>query len=265
MKEFLDVTVLSILQGVAEFLPISSSGHLVILQHVLDVPESIRMSLEVFLHAGTLLAVFAFYRRRIGSILAGLAARDAVERRAAWEYAGKIALSALPAVAVYFVFRHDIESLVTNARMVGALLMFTGAVLLGTRYLPRGERPVCFLRALIMGIGQAIALLPGVSRSGMTLAAARGGRVGPSEAAEFSFLMSAPLIMGGVLLELLKFAKGEATTGGLSWGVLAWGVVLSAAVGYFSLALLLRALKGRWFWLFGPYCILAGLLTICFC
>ena len=261
MKEFLDITVLAVLQGVAEFLPISSSGHLVILQHILEVPEELRMKLEVFLHAGTLLAVFAFYRRQIGAILAGLFARNADSRRAAWIYAGKIAVSALPAVVVYFLFRHDIDALVENARMVGALLMFTGAVLLGTRYLPRGERPVNFLRALIMGLGQAIALLPGVSRSGMTLAAARGGRVGPADAAEFSFLMSAPLIMGGVLLECLK---GEVSTGGLSWGVLAWGIGLSAVVGYISLALLLRALKGRWFWLFGPYCIVAGLLTLIF-
>lgn len=262
MKEFFDITVLAVLQGVAEFLPISSSGHLVILQHMLEVPEDLRMRLEVFLHAGTLLAVFAFYRRRIGSLLAGLCARDAVARRDAWLYACKIVVSALPAVAVYFAFRHDIDALVENARMVGALLMFTGAVLLGTRYLPRGERPVCFLRALAMGVAQAIALLPGVSRSGMTLAAARGGRVGPADAAEFSFLMSAPLIMGGVLLE---FVKGEVSTGGLSWGVLAWGVGLSAVVGYFSLAILLRTLKGRWFWLFGPYCIVVGIITFVFC
>ena len=262
MKEFFDVTVLAVLQGIAEFLPISSSGHLVILQHILEVPEELRMRLEVFLHAGTIISVFAFYRRRIGAILTGLVARGADARRVAWSYAWKLVVSALPAVVVYFMFRHDIDALVENARMVGALLMFTGAILLGTRYLPRGERPVCFLRALIMGIGQAIALLPGVSRSGMTLAAARGGRVGPADAAEFSFLMSAPLIMGGVLLECVK---GEASTGGLSWGILAWGVVLSAAVGYFSLALLLRALKGRWFWIFGPYCIAAGLLTLIFC
>lgn len=262
MQEFLNVTILAVLQGVAEFLPISSSGHLVILQHILEVPENLRLRLEVFLHAGTLLAVFAFYRRRIGSLLAGLCARDAGARRAAWLYAGKILVSALPAVAVYFMFRHDIEGLVENARMVGALLMFTGAILLGTRLLPRGERPVNFLHALVMGLGQALALLPGVSRSGMTLAAARGGRVAAVDAAEFSFLMSAPLIMGGTLLE---FAKGEVGAGGLSWGVLAWGVGLSAVVGYFSLAVLLRALKSRWFWLFGPYCIVAGLLTLIFC
>ena len=262
MKEFLDVTILAVLQGVAEFLPISSSGHLVVLQHILEVPNDIRMRLEVFLHAGTLLAVFMFYCRRIGALLTGLAARGAGERRAAWGYALKIFVSAVPAVVVYFMFRRSIDALVENARMVGALLMFTGAVLVGTRYLPRGERPVCLLRALIMGISQAIALLPGVSRSGMTLAAARGGRVNPTDAAEFSFLMSAPLIMGGVVLEIVK---GEIGAGNLSWGVLAWGVLLSAVVGYFSLALLLRALKGRWFWLFGPYCIVVGLLVVCFC
>jgi len=262
MKDFIDVTILAALQGVAEFLPISSSGHLVILQHILEVPENLRLRLEVFLHAGTLISVFAFYGRRIAAILLGLFAKDAAARRDSWGYAAKLAVSAMPAVAVYFLFKHDIEALVSNARMVGALLMFTGAVLVGTRYLPRGERKVGFLRALGMGLGQAVALLPGVSRSGMTLAAARGGRVGPEEAAEFSFLMSAPLIMGGVLLE---FLKGDVDAGGMSWGVLTWGVAFSAVVGYFSLTVLLKALKGRWFWLFGPYCILAGLATLVFC
>ena len=262
MEEFLDVTILAVLQGVAEFLPISSSGHLVILQHILEVPEHLRLRLEVFLHAGTLISIFAFYHRRIGSILGGLFAKAPSARKDSWGFAGKLMVSALPAVAVYFLFKHDIESLVSNARMVGALLMFTGAVLLGTRYLPRGERKVGFLRALGMGLGQAIALLPGVSRSGMTLAAARGGRVGPEEAAEFSFLMSAPLIMGGTLLELVK---GDVSSGGMSLFVLVWGVVVAAVVGYCSLALLLKALKGRWFWLFGPYCIIAGLATLIFC
>ena len=266
MKEFFDITVLAVLQGVAEFLPISSSGHLVILQHILEVPEGLCMRLEVFLHAGTLLAVFAFYRRRIGLLLAGLCARDAGARRDAWSYVCKIAVSAMPAVIVYFSFRHDIDALVKNARMVGALLMFTGAILLGTRYLPRGERPVGFLRALAMGMGQAIALLPGVSRSGMTLATARGGRVGPADAAEFSFLMSAPPIAGAALLETLKAFKASGEAGAaaeVSWGLTIYGCVLAAVVGYFSLKVLLRSLKGRWFWMFGPYCVAVGVVVLC--
>ena len=148
--------------------------------------------------------------------------------------------------------------------MVGALLMFTGAVLIGTRYLPRGNRDVCWMRALLMGCAQAIALLPGVSRSGMTLASARGGRVDAEKSAEFSFLMSAPLILGGVLLEILKAfrASPAAQEADISWGFTIYGAALAAVVGYFSLAVLLRALKGRWFWLFGPYCLAAGLLTL---
>lgn len=258
MKEWFDVTVLAVLQGVAEFLPISSSGHLVILQHIMEVPENLRMRLEVFLHAGTLISVFAFYSREIGGILSGLVKRNPLS----WMYAMKLFVSALPAVAVYFVFKDDLEALVSNARMVGALLMFTGAVLVGTRYLPRGTKSVGFLRALAMGIGQAIALLPGVSRSGMTLAVARGGKVDPASAAEFSFLMSAPLIMGGTVLEVMK---GGISGGDISVCALLWGTALSAVVGYFSLKILLKALKGKWFWLFGPYCITAGLLTLCFC
>lgn len=259
--------MLSVLQGVAEFLPISSSGHLVILQHIFEVPENLRMRLEVFLHAGTMVSIFVFYAKRIFMLLGGIFAFGSGEetvqrRREAWLYAGRLFVSTLPAIAIYFTFKDQIESLTANARMVGALLMFTGAVLIGTRFLPRGSRQVGWMRAFIMGVGQAIALLPGVSRSGMTLASARGGRVDPDAAAEFSFLMSAPLICGGVLLELVR---GEVSAEGMSWGVLLWGSALAAVIGYFSLALLVKALKGRWFWLFGPYCIIAGLCTLIFC
>ena len=254
MCDFVNVTLLAVLQGVAEFLPISSSGHLVIGQQVLGMHED-GMKLEVFLHVGTMLSVFAFYWRPIWRILAE---RD-------WRYVAKIALSALPAVVVYFLFRHKIDALFENAKMVGALLMFTGAVLVGTRLMPYGTGSVSLLRALWMGAMQAVALLPGVSRSGMTLAAARSGGVEPEKAAEFSFLMSAPLILGGMMLQVISLMRGvEDSAGGVGVGLLVWGLLLSAVVGYFSLVLLVRALKGRWFWLFGPYCFIAGLLTLWF-
>ena len=253
MTEFLDVTILSILQGVAEFLPISSSGHLVIGQHLLglDVPG---MRLDLMLHFGTLISICVFYWRTIWRILL----------KFEWQYVLKIVLSALPAVVVYFFFKDFIEGLFEYAKMVGALLMFTGAILIGTRYLPRGSREVCWRRALLMGCAQALALLPGVSRSGMTLASARGGRIDAEKAAEFSFLMSAPLILGGVFLEILKaFRASPAAQGAeISWCLTIYGAALAAVVGYFSLVVLLKALKGRWFWLFGPYCLATGLLTL---
>ena len=255
MSDFLDVTFLAILQGVAEFLPISSSGHLVIGQHVLGVKDA-GLQLDVFLHVGTLLSVAMYYRKSLWRIVAE---RD-------FSYLAKIVLSALPAVAVYVIFKEEVESLFNNTKMVGALLMFTGAVLAGTRFLPTGTKGVSFLRALWMGCMQAVALLPGVSRSGMTLAAARSGKVEPSKSAEFSFLMSAPLILGGMFLEILKMfrAADDAAPDGVGLGLLMWGALLSAAVGYFSLVALVKTLKGRWFWLFGPYCVTAGLLTLCF-
>ena len=254
MGDFVNVTLLALLQGVAEFLPISSSGHLVIGQHLLGMTEA-GMQLDIFLHGGTLIAVFLFYRKTIQRIFAE---RD-------WAFVLKLVVSALPAVAVYFVFKKRIDALFENAKMVGALLMFTGAVLSGTRFLPKGDRGISYGRALWMGAMQAVALLPGVSRSGMTLAAARSGRVGPEKAAEFSFLMSAPLILGGMMLEVIKVCRGvgEAAQEGLGWGLLVWGFALAAVTGYYSLLLLVKTLKGRWFWLFGPYCALAGLATVC--
>lgn len=269
MREFLDVTILSVLQGVAEFLPISSSGHLVIGQSVLGI-NAPGMRLDIFLHVGTVLSIFAYYRRPVGRLLAGLFSSAPDRRREAWTYAAKIVVSALPAVVVYGLFKHQIEALFENAKMVGALLMFTGAVLMGTRFLPRGNHEVNFLRAILMGLGQSIALLPGVSRSGMTLASARGGRVAPEAAAEFSFLMSTPLIIGAAFLEALKAFGGSAAAEVASsvpepsWGLVSYGAVVAAVTGYFSLAWLVKVLKGRWFWAFGPYCIVVGLLTICF-
>jgi len=255
MGDFLDVTFLAILQGIAEFLPISSSGHLVIGQHLLSVKDA-GMQLNVVLHFGTLLSVMIYYRAVIWRIISGFDVR----------YMSKILISALPAVTVYALFHDRIDAMFERAKTVGALLMFTGAVLAGTRFLPAGTKDVSFFRALWMGVMQAMAILPGVSRSGMTLAAARSGGVEPSKSAEFSFLMSAPLILGGMILEILKMV-GDATDGagdGVGTGLLVWGAVLAALTGYFSLAVLVKTLKGRWFWLFGPYCFTAGLLVLLF-
>jgi len=248
-----DVAILAVLQGIAEFLPISSSGHLVVAQHLLGVDEP-GLRLDIALHFGTLISVFAFYRKAIWRIV----------RELDWRYALKIVASALPAVLAYFCFKDFIDGLFENARMVGALLMFTGAVLIGTRYMPRGTAGVGFGRAVLMGFGQALALLPGVSRSGMTIACARAGRVDPDKSAEFSFLMAAPLIIGGTMLEVVKSASAAdgATEASASWWALAAGAAIAAVVGYFALAVLIRAVRGKWFWLFGPYCLAAGLATI---
>ena len=247
----MEVTLLSILQGVAEFLPISSSGHLVLGKSLLGLQE-MGMRIDIFLHVGTLLAIFVFYFSIIRRILT----------RLEWSYMLKVIVSAVPAGIIGVLFKDQLEAAFASPKMVGGALVFTGLVLTATRFFPKGDKDVSFGRALLMGIAQAVAILPGVSRSGMTLAAARASKVEAEKSAEFSFLMSAPPIAGAALLELMKSLKAAEATQEVSWGLTVYGCILAAVVGYFSLKLLVKSLKGRWFWLFGPYCILAGILTL---
>jgi len=256
MKE---VALLSILQGVAEFLPISSSGHLVLGKHFLGMGE-VGMRLDIFLHVGTLVAVFAFYWAVVWRII----------RELDWKYIFKIVVSAVPAGIVGVLFKDELEAAFAAPKMVGGALIFTGLVLTLTRFLPKGDKEVSFLGAVWMGLAQAVAILPGVSRSGMTLAAARAAKVDAKKSAEFSFLMSAPPIAGAALLDVMKMFDSavQPSTSSLQsvaetpWGLVIFGCALSAVVGYFSLKLLVKSLQGRWFWLFGPYCAAAGLLTL---
>ena len=249
----IEVTLLSVLQGIAEFLPISSSGHLVLGKSLLGMRE-MGMRIDIFLHVGTLLAIFAFYFSVIRRILVNLE----------WSYMLKVIVSAVPAGIVGVLFKDELEAAFASPKMVGGALIFTGLVLTATKFLPKGDRDVSFLRALLMGLAQAVAILPGVSRSGMTLAAARASKVEAEKSAEFSFLMSAPPIAGAALLELLKSLKAAEATTEVSWGLTIYGCVLAGVVGYFSLKLLVKSLKGRWFWVFWPYCFLAGVATLIF-
>ena len=250
-----EVAILSVLQGVAEFLPISSSGHLVIGKSVLGLGD-VGMRLDIFLHVGTLASIVVFYFAVIKRII----------MRLEWEYMAKVALSAVPAGIVGVCFKDCIEDAFASTRLVGCALVFTGVVLTATRFVPKGCKDVSFLRALLMGLAQAVAILPGVSRSGMTLAAARASKVDAEKAAEFSFLMSAPPIAGAALLEVLKSMKGAESVAAAEtgWGLCMFGAVLSAVVGWFALRLLVASLKGRWFWLFGPYCVVAGAVVFMF-
>ena len=247
----IEVTLLSILQGIAEFLPISSSGHLVLGKSLLGMGD-LGMRLDIFLHVGTLVAIFVFYWAIVRRIVKNLE----------WGYLLKVVASAVPAGVVGILFQDQLEAAFASPRMVGAALVFTGLVLTATKFLPKGTKDVSFARAILMGVAQAVAILPGVSRSGMTLAAARASGVEAEKSAEFSFLMSAPPIAGAALLQILDAGDAAADAAEVSWGLTIYGCVLAAVVGYFSLKLLLKSLKGRWFWLFGPYCLLAGAATL---
>ena len=215
--------------------------------------QDVGLRLDVFLHVGTLLAIFAFYFSIIRRIVVNLE----------WSYLLKVVVSAVPVGIVGVLFHSRLEEIFSSPRMVGVALIFTGFILTATRFLPKGRLDVSYGRAFWMGLAQAIAILPGVSRSGMTIAAARIAKVDAEKSAEFSFLMSAPPIAGAALLEVMKGAGAAAESAAeVSWPLTIYGCILAAVVGYFSLMLLLKSLKSRWFWLFGPYCLCAGLLAL---
>lgn len=254
MREIFDVMVLAVLQGVTEFLPVSSSGHLVIAQGLLGINNP-GIRLEVVLHLGTMVSIVVYYRK----VLWGLARGVVRGERASLLTAGHVALSAVPAVFFYLLFHDKVDEFYEDSRAVGGFLVFTGVVLLALRWMQCGDGKVTAPRALLVGMAQALAVLPGVSRSGMTISAARMAGVAPDRAAEFSFLMCLPLLAGAAALDAVRGAAQAEPQ--MAWWLLGAGAAVSAAVGYVALALLVRTLRGGRFWMFGVYCVVVGLLT----
>lgn len=274
MDDFLKVAVMAVIQGLTEFLPVSSSGHLALAKHFMGL-ESPGTTLEIFLHAGTLVAVVLFYRKKLLALLSGLFAG----KRGSVVYAAWVLLSMAPVAAVYAVGKDAIESQYDNPAFVAWALCATGAVLSATALAGRrnakkmsaldadGGARFKWLHALAMGAAQAVAMLPGVSRSGSTIAAATLMGVKPKEAAEFSFIMSIPVIGGAVLLDILKIAKG-ADVAAAEAGFAAWqyaaGAALAGIVGLAAIKGLIALLGKGKLWGFGVYCIVVGATALCF-
>lgn len=228
--------LLGTVQGITEFLPISSSGHLALIQHFAALGEASLVE-DIVLHAATLLAVVLYYRNSLLALVTGILRGDAGARR----YALLIVLANLPAAAVGLGFRHQIEGLFAQPLAIYTAFLVTGWVLFTSRAtLAQATSPLEFSRvswrsAMFIGCAQAVAILPGVSRSGWTIAAGLRSGLPPAEAARFSFLLSLPAIGGAMLLSLRDLGSVEA-----GMGPLALGFVASAAVGYFCLGWLVR-------------------------
>ncbi len=267
VHEYLSVVLLATLQGVAEFLPISSSGHLVIAANVLHVnPPGVR--LEMMLHVGTLASVCLYYRQKLKTLILALVRWEP----GAWSEVGLLLLATLPVVALYFLARDWLVSLFENTRFTATMLLVTGGLLLSLKIRrSRGDgvspevasapRPVNFWRAATIGVAQAFAILPGISRSGATIVTARHLGIAPGRAAEFSFLMSIPPLLGGALLDLLRHDPAAAGAA-MGWDVVGLGMAVAAVVGYGSIVVLMRTLTSGRFWVFGLYCLLVGSLVL---
>ena len=263
MSEFVKIIILSVVQGLTEFLPVSSSGHLVLAEHFLKFEAPGGAFFELILHLGTLVAVVVFYRRRFTALAAGLFALE----RASLSYAAWVVLSIVPAGVLYALTGSSLEAKYENPAFVAWALCFTGIFLIatafaGTKSKNGGEKiPVKWYQALAMGVAQAVAMLPGVSRSGSTIAAARFFGVKPEAAAEFSFIMSVPVIAGAALLKILKHHEHIGAGQKLQYGA---GAIIAGIVGFLAIKTFVALLGKGKLWMFGVYCIAVGALALAF-
>ena len=253
-----EIAILAAVQGLTEFLPISSSGHLVLAQALLGVDEA-GVALEIVLHLGTLLAVVLFYRRDLGELLVGSAqfvggARSA-EPTAAIRTVGLLILGTLPAAVGGILLGSRIENAFGDPRWVTGALIVTGCVLLATLRVPRKAKPIGWPASLLIGFFQLLALFPGISRSGSTIAGGLFLGIKAEEAARFSFLLSIPVILGAAVLKAPELASG--IEGGKA-GAYLLGLVVSFAFGYLSIGVLLRLIRKGRFGVFGIYCLVVG-------
>ena len=247
----LEALVLGLVQGLTEFLPVSSSGHLVLGQALLgiDLPG---VTFEVTLHLATLCAVLWVYRGRVGSLAAGAVRGDG----ASWAYIGLLALASVPAGLAGVLARDWFESAFGRPVFAAALLMVTGFLVYSVRFSsPRADDPTPSARqAVWIGIAQAAAILPGISRSGATVAMGTWRGVEAVAVAEFSFLMSVPAILGAGLLQL----GGAGGAGGTGSIVLAAGFAAALIAGVAAIRLFVRMLEAGAFHRFAWYCWAAG-------
>ena len=248
-----EAVVLGIVQGATEFLPVSSSGHLVMAQALLGI-ELPGVFFEVAVHVATLFSVLLVYRERVAKLLLGAMRREGE----AWRYLGLILLASVPAGLVGVLFEDAIEALFDSPWVVGVALVVTGALLWSTKAAQRRREAwghVDARGALTMGFAQAFAIIPGISRSGTTVVAGLWTGVEAGEAAAFSFLMSVPAIGGAALLQVPELMEG---TPGLGGPALLAGSVAAAVTGVLAIRTFVAMLRKKTFHSFGLYCWAAG-------
>ncbi len=261
--ELLKAGLLGVIQGLTEFLPVSSSGHLVIGAELLGFREQ-GLAFDVFLHLGTLLAVVAVFRRDLWQMIVAFCCfwkyRQDRELKRFLLLDLYILVATVPAVVVGLAFKERIEALFTSTLIAYCMLAVTGLLMVFCGRIRQGQQPMGWWRAFAVGCAQACAILPGLSRSGSTIFAGMLIGIPREEIARFSFLMSIPVIVGATVLQggdLLVAPPAKEV-----WLSLLAGVVCSAVAGYLAIYLLLDVIRRNRLPWFGYYCLFVAALGL---
>jgi len=270
--DVVNAVILGVVQGLTEFLPVSSSGHLVLGKYILGFQEQ-GIEFEVFVHFGTLLAVFTVFRRDMWNLLLGFFSIFTVNyRQRGFKNHYKqevnfrtflfVLIASIPAAIIGLLFKDSIESTFSNPRFACLMLIITALILFLTIFVKKLDKELSLRNTFIIGVAQAFAILPGISRSGSTICTGLYQGVNGMEAARFSFILAIPAILGATLLQSIEVIQSG--IGGDVFVTLATGMIAAYVSGFFAIESLLAIVKrGKLYW-FAPYCLLVGILGLIF-
>lgn len=248
----IEAIIIGIVQGLTEFLPISSSGHLVILQKLLkiDLPGNL---VEVSTHLGTLLSIILIYKNDIYDLISSFKSSKTKD------YILLVVIATIPSVVFVLIAKSFILTIFESSRSVSFALIFTGIILFISHYGNYTIKKLNISKGMIIGIFQALAILPGISRSGMTISIALLLGIKNVEAAKFSFMLAIPAIFGAAILTLVETDLNEIDDLIFPLIVAAFVAFLS---GYYALKFLIKILNNGKFYYFSIYCIFLGIISL---
>ena len=253
--EFIQAIILGLIQGLTEFLPVSSSGHLVLFQNLFGIKEA-GQAFSIILHVATLIAVFIYYWQDIWALI-----RRPFQRTTALLVAGT-----LPTVVIALLFNDTFNEIFGQGKFIGFNFLFTGCILLFADSRIAGRKKVknmSIFDALVVGTMQGVAILPAVSRSGMTISTCLARGMTKEDAARFSFLLSIPAILGGMVLTIKDIVTGEVVLAdAMGAAPMACGFVAAAVSGYLAIRFMVDVIKkGKLKW-FSVYVFILGSVLI---
>jgi len=257
--DILQALILAIIQGITEWLPISSSGHLAITQKYFSIKST--LFFDIALHVGTIFVVLITFRKDVIDILKAFFKMDFESEE------GKLALfiivGSLPTAIIGFLLLYYdiIETFFSNLLIVGSALLVTGIFLYASKHVKDGKE-LNYLDSLLIGIAQGVATIPGISRSGFTISTGLLRKVKREKIFKYSFLLSIPTVLGAMAATIIKEHANLITIGSLDLGFTVLGAITSFFVGYIALQLLQKIFIKQKFHLFAYYCWIIGLATI---
>ncbi len=257
---WIEALILGVIQGLTEFLPVSSSGHLEIGSVLLGTSSGDNLLFAVIVHAATALSTIIVFRSDILNILKGLLIFRWNE---SWKFATLVLISMIPVGIAGVFFEDEISSLfIGNLILVGSMLLLTSALLFFTYFKNDGTKEVSYMEAIVMGIAQTIAILPGISRSGATIATGLLIGVDKEKATRFSFLMVLPPILGASLLKTKDYLEAPALHEGLRTIPMIVGFFGALVSGYVACKWMTNIVKKGKLYYFAIYCLAVGFIAI---